>query len=59
MNKTNAYDFLCRSAEGIAKMFGKYCETVVQEVVGQEIEVVAIYNGHVSGRGRLNTQHLW
>ena len=38
MDKTNAYDFLCRSAEGIAKMFGKYCETVVQEVIGQEMQ---------------------
>lgn len=59
MNKTNAYDFLCRSAEGIAKMFGKYCETVVQEVVGQEIEVVAIYNGHVSGRKVGSTRSIY
>ena len=59
MNKTNAYDFLCRSAEGIAKMFGKYCEAVVQEVVGQEIEVVAIYNGHVSGRKVGSTRSIY
>ena len=59
MDKTNAYDFLCRSAEGIAKMFGKYCETVVQEVVGQEIVVVAIYNGHVSGRKVGSTRSIY
>lgn len=59
MNKTNEYDFLCRSAEGIAKMFGKYCETVVQEVVGQEIRVVAIYNGHVSGRKVGSTRSIY
>ena len=59
MDKTNAYDFLFRSAEGIAKMFGKYCETVVQEVVGQEIEVVAINNGHVSGRKVGSTRSIY
>ncbi len=59
MNKTNAFDFLCRSAEGIAKMFGKYCETVVQEVIGQEIRIVAIYNGHVSGRKVGSTRSIY
>lgn len=59
MNKTNAFDFLCRSAEGIAKMFGKYCETVVQEVIGQEIRIVAIYNGHVSGRKVDSTRSIY
>lgn len=50
MEKTQAFDFLCRAAAGIARTFGKYCETVVQEVVGEEIHTVAIFNGHVSGR---------
>ena len=37
MDKEQAFEFLCRAAEGISKMFGKYCETVVQEVSGYEI----------------------
>ncbi len=50
MDKEQAFEFLCRAAEGISKMFGKYCETVVQEVSGYEITTVAIFNGHISGR---------
>ena len=37
MDKEQAFEFLCRAAEGISKMFGKYCETVVQEVSGQAL----------------------
>lgn len=51
MDKTSAYDFLYRTAEGISKMFGNYCETVIQEIDKESgIRTVAIFNGHVSGR---------
>ncbi len=54
------YDFLNRTAAGIALMFGESCETVVQEVIpensdgsGEHSSYVLtheIYNGHVTGR---------
>lgn len=50
MKKSEAFAFLSRVAEGISVMFGESCETVVQEIVENEITTVAIYNGHVSGR---------
>lgn len=68
MTKKEAFRFLERQAKGIAETFGECCETVVQEVVGNELIVVAIFNGHVSGRevgsnigvlgGTLNTDNL-
>ena len=50
MTKKEAYEFLYRMAEGIAKMFGRQCETLIQEVIDGEMITVAIFNGHVSGR---------
>ena len=51
MEKNDAYDFLYRIAEGISKMFGAYCETVIQEINEENgIRTVAIFNGYVSGR---------
>ncbi len=59
MNKTDAYEFLCRTAHGISIMFGKSCETVVQEYKDHEIETLAIFNGHVSGRKAGSTQSIY
>ncbi len=50
MTKKEAFDFLYRMAEGISKMFGNNCETLIQEVIEGEMVTVAIFNGHVSGR---------
>lgn len=50
MTKAEAFAFLDRQARGIAATFGECCETVGQEIVGNELIVAAIYNGHVSGR---------
>lgn len=50
MEKTDALNFLNDLAEGIANMFGSYCETVVQEINDDTITIVTIFNGHVSGR---------
>lgn len=41
---------LCRTAEAIAATFGKSCETVVHDFTNQDCHIVALYNGHVSGR---------
>jgi len=50
MTRQEALDFLTRQAKGLAETFGECCETVVQEVVGKDMVVRAIFNGHVSGR---------
>jgi predicted transcriptional regulator YheO len=43
-------DSLCRTAEAISIMFGKSCETVIHDFSQPDCPIVAIYNGHVSGR---------
>jgi len=50
MDKEQAFKFLCNVAEGIALMFGKNCETLVHDLSDKGLKVLAIYNGHVSGR---------
>jgi len=50
MNKEEAFKTLCRVAEGIAIMFGPTCETLVHEMTVPNHPILAIYNGHVSGR---------
>lgn len=36
--------------EGIAKTYGSNCEVVLHEVVDSKMSIIAIYNGHVTGR---------
>ena len=45
-------DFLARLARGIARQFGSNCEVVVHDMSSndQEHSIVAIENGHVTGR---------
>lgn len=50
MNKTEAFDFLCRTAQGIAIMFGSACETLVHDMSVPNHPILAIYNSHVSNR---------
>jgi predicted transcriptional regulator YheO len=50
MKKATALDFLCRLAEGIAQTFGSNCETLVHDMSKPDHPILAIYNGHVSGR---------
>ncbi len=58
MKKKEAYDFLCRLAEGIAIMFGKNCETVIHEVKDGKLWTIKSFNGHVSGRKAMTTQGI-
>lgn len=58
MTKKEAYDFLYHLAEGISKMFGNNCETVIQELIGSDFYTVTIFNGHVSGRETMSTQGI-
>ena len=50
MRQEEAFEFLCRLAQGIASMFGDSCETVVHEMEGERMKNLVIFNGHVSGR---------
>ena len=50
MEKEYALGFLMRTAEAIAKMFGSGCETLIHDMTKPNHPIVAIFNGHVSGR---------
>lgn len=50
MTREDAFEFLERTARGIAAMFGSCCETLIQDMNEPEHPILAIYNGHVSGR---------
>ena len=55
MRQEEAFEFLCRLAQGIASMFGDSCETVVHEMEGERMKNLVIFNGHVSGRSAGST----
>lgn len=50
--KASEIDFWAKLARGIARQFGPNCEVVVHDLEAGEMEhsIVAIENGHVSGR---------
>ena len=50
MNRDEAFEFLDRTAKGIAETFGSSCETLVHDMSISTHPILAIYNGHVSGR---------
>ncbi len=50
MTREEAFEFLDRTARGIAEMFGSSCETLVQDMSDPSHPILAIYNGQVSGR---------
>ena len=50
MTRDEAFDVLDRLAQGIAQMFGASCETLINDMKDPRHPVLAIYNGHVSGR---------
>ena len=50
MTREEAFDFLDRTARGIAEMFGSSCETLVHDFTIPSHPILSIYNGHVSGR---------
>ena len=50
MTREEAFDFLDRVARGIAEMFGSTCETLINDMSVPSHPILAIYNGHVSGR---------
>ena len=50
MTREEAFEFLDRTARGIAEMFGSSCETLVHDMGVPSHPILSIYNGHVSGR---------
>jgi len=50
VTKDQAFEFLDRTARGIAEMFGPACETLVQDMGSPDHPILSIYNGQVSGR---------
>ncbi len=50
MTREEAFEFLDRTARGIAAMFGSSCETLIHDMADPNHPILAIYNGHVSGR---------
>ena len=50
MTREEAFEFLDRTARGLAEMFGSSCETVVHDMDVPTHPILSIYNGHVSGR---------
>ena len=58
MNRDEAFEFLDRTARGIAEMFGSSCETLVHDMGDPRHPILSIYNGHVSGRSVGSTMDI-
>ena len=58
MTREEAFEFLDRTARGIAEMFGSSCETLVHDMGDPKHPILSIYNGHVSGRSVGSTMDI-
>ena len=58
MTRDQAFEFLDRTARGIAEMFGSSCETLVHDMGVPTHPILSIYNNHVSGRTVGSTQDI-
>ena len=58
MTREEAFEFLDRTARGIAEMFGSTCETLVHDMSIPSHPILSIYNGHVSGRSVGSTMDI-
>ena len=58
MTRDEAFEFLDRTARGIAEMFGSSCETLVHDFSVPTHPILSIYNNHVSGRAVGSTQDI-
>ena len=50
MTKAELFTVLDSVAKGIADTFGSNCETLIHDLDVLEHPILAIYNGHVTGR---------
>ena len=58
MTRDEAFEFLDRTARGIAETFGSSCETLVHDMSVPNHPILSIYNSHVSGRSVGSTQDI-
>ena len=58
VTREEAFEFLDRTARGIAEMFGPSCETLVQDMGDTRHPILSIYNSQVSGREVGSTQDI-
>lgn len=58
-SKEEALNFITRTAEAISKMFGHSCETLVHDLSKPGHPIIAIFNGHVSGRQKGSTADIF
>ncbi len=58
MNRDEAFEFLDRTARGIAETFGSTCETLVHDMSIPSHPILSIYNGHISGRSVGSTMDI-
>ncbi|MEG0765955.1 MAG: helix-turn-helix transcriptional regulator [Pseudoflavonifractor sp.] len=58
MTKDEAFEFLDRTARGIAEMFGSSCETLVHDMGSPTHPLLSIYNGQLSGRSVGSTMDI-
>ncbi len=58
MNRDEAFEFLDRTARGIAETFGSNCETLVHDMSIPSHPILVIYNGHISGRSAGSTMDI-
>ena len=58
MTRDEAFEFLDRTARGIAETFGSSCETLVHDMSVPNHPILSIYNSHVSGRSVGSTQDV-
>ena len=59
MDKQAMLQLLTSLAEGIAKTFGRSCETLIQDLTGPGHPILAIFNGHVTGRHIGSTEDIF
>ncbi len=58
VTREEAFEFLDRTARGVAEMFGPACETLVQDMGDVNHPILSIYNSQVSGREVGSTQDI-
>lgn len=58
-SKEIAFDYLNRTAQAIAEMFGPSCETLIHDFTQPGHPIIAIYNSHVSGRSVGSTSDIY
>ena len=59
MDKDAMLQLLTGLAEGIAHTFGNNCETLIQDLGEYGHPILAIFNGHVTGRGVGSTEDVF